>query len=171
MLQGVEIKDRFRERLHVADARTNHFRKQLLEDGNRALRPVVEVLTLLAEVLNEEDNVHGSITGFEPEIDQDNFVSLCAKLRSNFQSEQKIKIKYGPELGGSNFISVSGLHQTYNARLSPGTSESSHSGRSIGSDVHLDADHGQDLAAVVREVVEDFYAAQIERRSRHNAIQ
>ena len=170
MLQGIQVKDRFRERLQAADARTNDFRRRLLDDGNRALRPVVDVLTLLAEVLNEEDNVHGSITGLEAEIDQDNFVSLCAKLRSNTASEQKIKIKYGPELGGSNFISVSGLHQKYNERLIPGNG-ASHSGRSVGSDIHLDETRGEELAAVVREVVEDFYAAQIERRSHFAVLQ
>ncbi len=171
MLQGVEVKDRFRERLQAADARTNDFRKRLLDDGNRALRPVVAVLALLAEVLDEADNVHGSITGLETEIDQDNFVSLCARLRSRSGSEQKIKIKYGPELGGSNFIAVSGLHQTYNERLSPGTGGTSHSGRSVGSDIHLDEGRGAELAAVVRDVVEDFYAAQIEGRSRSALLQ
>lgn len=171
MLQSVAIKDRFRERLEAADARTSAFRRRLLDDGNRALQPVVEVLALLAEVLNEADNVHGSITGLKAEIDQDNFVSLCVKLRSHSTVEQTIKIKYGPELGLSNFISVSGLHQKYNERLSPGTGGTSHSGRSVGSEIHLDEGRGADLAAVVREVVEDFYAAQIERRSHASVLQ
>lgn len=171
MFQTVEIKERFRERLQAADARTNDFRRRLLDDGNRALRPVIEVLTSLAEVLDEADNVHGSITGLEAEIDQDNFVSLCVKLRSSSTAERKIRITYGPELGQSNFISVSGLHRTYNERLSPGTNGASQSGRSVGSEIHLDEGRGADLAAVVRDAVEDFYAAQIERRSHPPALQ
>ena len=158
-----EVKDRFRARLQEADARSNDFRKKLLEDGARALEPVVGVLHLMAEVLNEEDNVHGSITGLEAKIDQDNFISLCAQLRGT-EAEQKIKIKYGPELGGSNFISVSGLNQRYNERLMPGAGRCA-SGRTVGSDIQLDEHRGDELAEVVREVIEDFYAAQIEQRS------
>ncbi|MDP4022694.1 hypothetical protein Q8W71_08675 [Methylobacterium sp. NEAU 140] len=164
MARSNEVKDRFRERLAAADARSNGFRQKLLEDGTRALRPVIEVLTLMAEVLNEEDNVHGSIHGIEPQIDQDNFIVLCAKMRGN-ETEQKIKIKYGPELGGSNTISVSGLNQRYNEQLVPGAGSVAHIGRVIGSDIHLDENRGAELAEVVRDVVEDFYAAQIEQRS------
>jgi hypothetical protein len=163
-----EIKDRFRNRLAAADARSNGFRQKLLEDGTRALRPVIDVLSVMADVLNEEDNIHGSITGIEPQIDSDNFVILCAKLRG-LECEQKIKIKYGPELGGTNYISVSGLHQRYNERLVPGSSASTQFGRVIGSDLHLDEYRGTDLADVVRDVIEDFYVAQIEQRS-HFAI-
>ncbi len=39
----------------------------------------------------------------------------------------------------------------------------------IGSDLHLDEDRGADLAEIVREVIEDFYVAQIEQRS-HFAV-
>ncbi len=85
------------------------------------------------------------------------------------ECEQKIKIKYGPELGGTNYISVSGLHQRYNERLVPGSSTSTQFGRVIGSDLHLDEYRGTDLADVVRDVIEDFYVAQIEQRS-HFAI-
>ncbi|RZK91498.1 MAG: hypothetical protein EOO66_11850, partial [Methylobacterium sp.] len=92
MTRANDVKDRFRARLQDADARSNDFRRKLLEEGNRALEPVVGVLSLMAEVLNEEDNVHGSITGLEAKIDQDNFISLCAKLRGT-DTEQKIKIK------------------------------------------------------------------------------
>lgn len=163
-----EVKDRFRTRLAAADARSNGFRQKLLEDGTRALQPVIEVLRLMSEVLNEEDNVHGAISGIDPVIDTDNFVTLCAKLRG-LETEQKIKIKYGPELGGTNYISVSGLHARYNERLVPGSSASAHIGRVIGSDIHLDEHRGNDLATVVRDVIEDFYVAQIEQRS-HFAI-
>ncbi len=163
-----EVKDRFRNRLAAADARSNGFRQKLLEDGTRALRPVIDVLNVMAEVLNEEDNLHGSITGIEPVIDGDNFVTLCAKLRG-IECEQRIKIKYGPELGGTNYISVSGLNQRYNERLVPGASTSAHIGRVIGSDVHLDEHRGADLAEIVRDVIEDFYVAQIEQRS-HFAV-
>jgi len=38
-------------------------------------------------------------------------------------------------------------------------------GRTVGSDIQLDEHRGDELAEVVREVVEDFYAAQIEQRS------
>jgi hypothetical protein len=168
MTHAANIKDRFRTRLAAADARSNGFRQKLLEDGTRSLRPVIDVLNLMAEVLNEEDNVHGSIVGIEPVIDTDNFVTLCAKLRG-IDCEQKIKIKYGPELGGTNYISVSGLHQRYNERLVPGANASAHIGRVIGSDVHLDEHRGADLAEIVRDVIEDFYVAQIEQRS-HFAI-
>ncbi|MBE7247692.1 MAG: hypothetical protein INR63_22335 [Actinomycetospora chiangmaiensis] len=163
MPRAIDVKDRFRARLQEADARSNDFRKKLLEEGTRALQPVMGVLNLMAEVLNEEDNVHGSITGLEAKIDQDNFISLCAQLRGT-DAEQKIKIKYGPELGGSNFISVSGLNQRYNERLMPGAASGS-VGRTVGSDIQLDEHRGDELAEVVREVVEDFYAAQIEQRS------
>jgi hypothetical protein len=81
MARADEVKDRFRARLQDADARSNAFRQKLLAEGSRALEPVVGVLNLMAEVLNEEDNVHGSITGLEARIDQDNFISLCAQLR------------------------------------------------------------------------------------------
>jgi hypothetical protein len=168
MAYANDVKDRFRTRLAAADARSNGFRQKLLEDGSRALRPVIDVLSVMAEVLNEEDNIHGSITGIEPVIDSDNFVTLCAKLRG-VECEQKIKIKYGPELGGTNYISVSGLNQRYNERLIPGTSTSAHIGRVIGSDVHLDEHRGADLAEIVRDVIEDFYVAQIEQRS-HFAV-
>ncbi|MET3413235.1 hypothetical protein [Methylobacterium sp. 1030] len=163
MARANEVKDRFRARLQAADERSNDFRRKLLEDGSRALQPVMGVLNLMAEVLNEEDNVHGSITGLEAKIDQDNFISLCAQLRGT-ESEQKIKIKYGPELGGSNYISVSGLNQRYNERLVPGAASCS-IGRTVGSDIQLDEHRGDELAEVVRVVVEDFYAAQIEQRS------
>ncbi|KNY20777.1 hypothetical protein [Methylobacterium sp. ARG-1] len=169
MARANDVKDRFRARLQDADARSNDFRRKLLEEGTRALEPVVDVLNLMAEVLNEEDNVHGSITGLEAKIDQDNFISLCAKLRGT-DTEQKIKIKYGPELGGSNTISVSGLNQRYNERLVPGAAGAA-LGRSVGSDIHLDENRGTELAEVVREVVEDFYAAQIEQRSHFAAVQ
>ena len=168
MARDNEIKDRFRQRLQAADARSNSFRQKLLEDGTRALRPVIGILTLMAAVLDEEDNVHGSIAGIEPQIDHDNFVTLCAKLRG-IEAEQKIKIKYGPELGGSNYISVCGLNQRYNERLVPGSGAGAHVGRTIGSDIHLHEGRGEDLAEVVRDVVEDFYAAQIEQRS-HFAV-
>ncbi len=168
MPHSTEVKDRFRTRLAAADARSNGFRQKLLDDGNRALQPVIEVLNLMAEVLNEEHNAHGSITGTELLIDTDNFVTLCAKLRG-VDCEQKIKIKYGPELGGKNYISISGLHQRYNERLVPGSSASAHIGRVIGSDIHLDEHRGADLAEVVRDVIEDFYVAQIEQRS-HFAV-
>ncbi len=95
MPHTTEVKDRFRTRLAAADARSNGFRQKLLDDGTRALQPVIEVLNLMAEVLNEEHNAHGCITGTELLIDTDNFVTLCAKLRG-VDSEQKIKIKYGP---------------------------------------------------------------------------
>lgn len=163
-----EVKDRFRARLADADARSNGFRQKLLADGTRALKPVIDVLHVMAEVLNEEDNVHGSIVGIEPVIDTDNFVTLCAKLRGA-ETEQKIKIKYGPELGGTNYISVSGLHARYNERLVPGSSASAHIGRVIGSDIHLDEHRGTDLADVIRDLIEDFYVAQIEQRS-HFAV-
>ena len=81
MARANDVKDRFRARLQDADARSNDFRRKLLEEGTRALEPVVDVLNLMADVLNEEYNVHGSITGLEAKIDQDNFISLCAKLR------------------------------------------------------------------------------------------
>ena len=38
-------------------------------------------------------------------------------------------------------------------------------GRTVGSDIQLDEHRGDELAEVVREVIEDFYAAQIEQRS------
>jgi hypothetical protein len=168
MSHTTDIKDRFRSRLAAADARSNGFREKLLADGTRALRPVIDVLKVMAEVLNEEHNIHGSITGIEPTIDSDNFVTLCAKLRG-VEGEQKIKIKYGPELGGTNYLSISGLHQRYNERLVPGASASAQFGRVIGSDVHLDEHRGADLAEIVRDVIEDFYVAQIEQRS-HFAV-
>ena len=46
MTRANEVKDRFRARLQEADARSNDFRKKLLEDGTRALEPVVGVLNL-----------------------------------------------------------------------------------------------------------------------------
>ncbi len=163
MARANDVKDRFRTRLQEADARSNDFRRKLLAEGARALEPVVGVLNLMAEVLDEADNVHGSITGLEARIDQDNFISLCAQLRGT-DAEQKIKITYGPELGGSNFIAVSGLNQRYNERLVPGAARGA-SGRTVGSDIQLDENRGGELAEVVREVVEDFYAAQIAQRS------
>ncbi len=51
----------------------------------------------------------------------------------------------------------------------PGSSASAHIGRVIGSDIHLDEHRGADLAEVVRDVIEDFYVAQIEQRS-HFAV-
>ncbi|WP_375465899.1 hypothetical protein [uncultured Methylobacterium sp.] len=160
MTTASEIKNRFHARLEASEARENDFRRKLLADGARALQPVLAVLTLMAEVLDERDNVHGSITGLDCEIDREGFVCLRASLRGATDSERRIVIKYGPELGGRNLISVSGLGQNYAETLAKAHCAASSLGRSVGSDLQLDVARSQDLADVVREMVEAYFAGQ-----------
>ena len=152
MTNPSEIKNRFHARLEAADARETGFRRQLLDDGTRALRPVIAVLTLMAEVLDERENAHGSLTGLECEIDKEDFVCLRATLR--------------------------GIGQKYGERLSNGSGAASSLGRSVGSDLQLDVHRGADLAEVVREMVEEYFAGQaahhvppVESHARYAAIQ
>lgn len=160
MTNPSDIKTQFHARLEAADARESGFRHKLLDDGTRALQPVLGVLTLMAEVLDERENAHGSILGLACEIDGEDFVALRATLRGTTNPEQRIVIKFGPELGGRNLISVSGIGQKYGARLSNGGGGASSLGRSVGSDLQLDVHRGADLAEVVREMVEDYFTGQ-----------
>lgn len=179
MTNPSEIKTQFHARLEAADARESGFRQKLLDDGTRALQPVLGVLTLMAEVLDERENAHGSLTGLECEIDKEDFVCLRATLRGTTNPEQRIVIKFGPELGGRNLISVSGIGQKYGGRLSNGNGGAASSlERSVGSDLQLDVNRGADLAEVVREMVEDYFAGQaahhvppVESHARYAAIQ
>lgn len=162
MTNPLDIKHRFHARLEAADARENGFRRKLLDEGTRALRPVIGVLTLMAEVLDERENAHGSITGLECEIDREDFVCLRATLRGTTNREHRIVIKFGPELGGRNLISVSGIGQKYGERLSGASGSAASSlGRSVGSDLQLDVHRAAELAEVVQEMVEEYFAGEI----------
>ena len=58
---------------------------------------------------------------------------------------------------------VTGLGAGYDERLAALASNGGPSlGRSVGSDLHVEADRGGDLAEVLREMVEDFFAGHSE---------
>ncbi|MFC7665616.1 hypothetical protein ACFQWF_27580 [Methylorubrum suomiense] len=58
---------------------------------------------------------------------------------------------------------MTGLGAEYDERLATLASNGGPSlGRSVGSDVHVEADRGSDLAEVLREMVEDFFAGHAE---------
>lgn len=165
MINPSEIKNHFHARLEASDARENDVRRKLLADGTRALQPVLAVLTLLSEVLDERDNAHGSIAGLECEIDREDFVRLRVGLHGATGPEHRIVITYGPELGGRDLISVSGLGQPYAEKLAvKAHCAASSPGRSVGSDLQLDAGRGQELADVMREMVEAYFAGQAGHR-------
>lgn len=163
MTNPFDIKNRFRARLRNADAQKNRLRARLLEEGTRALAPVTEALTLMAEVLEEDGVAHGRIVCPMPEVDRDDFVGFTAILRNAADKEQRITVKYGPVLGGRNYIAVIGLGAEYDERLAALASNGAPSlGRSVGNDIHVEADRGGDLAEVLREMVEDFFAGHAE---------
>ncbi|MEH3118583.1 MAG: hypothetical protein PGN25_13580 [Methylorubrum populi] len=163
MTNPFDIKNRFRARLRAADARKNRVRARLLEDGARALAPVTEALSLMAEVLEEDGIEHGRIVCSAPEVDRDDFVGFTAGLHNGADQELRISVKYGPVLGGRNFIAVTGLGAEYNERLvALASSAAPGLGRSVGNDVHVEADRGADLAEVLREMIEDFFAGHSE---------
>lgn len=163
MTNPFDIKNRFRARLRAADAQKNRVRAKLLQEGTRALAPIIEVLTMMAEVLEEDGIEHGRITCPAPEVDRDDFVGFTATLHSGTDQEHRITVKYGPVLGGRNFIAVTGLGAEYNERLVTATTNVSQSlGRSVGNDVHVEVDRGDDLAEILREMVEDFFAGHAE---------
>src|SRR6478735_1531058 len=99
MIAASEIKSRFRRRLHAADLRKDALRHKLIEEGTRALEPVIGVLAMMAEVLDEEGNAHGRIEGLGIEVDAEDLVCLHPVLRSAAGPEHKLTIKYGPVLG------------------------------------------------------------------------
>ncbi len=163
MTNPFDIKNRFRARLRAADAQKNRLRARLLEEGTRALLPVTEALTLMGEVLEEDGVAHGRIDCPAPEVDRDDFVGFTATLRDAADKEHRITVKYGPVLGGRNYIAVTGLGAGYDERLAALASNGGPSlGRSVGSDLHVEADRGGDLAEVLREMVEDFFAGHAE---------
>ncbi|WP_342151608.1 hypothetical protein [Methylorubrum sp. SB2] len=163
MTNPFDIKNRFRARLRAADAQKNRLRARLLEEGTRALAPVTEALTLMAEVLQEDGVAHGRIDCPAPEVDRDDFVGFTAILRDAADKEQRVTVKYGPVLGGRNYIAVTGLSAGYDERLAALASNGAPSlGRSVASDLHIEADRGADLAEVLREMVEDFFAGHVE---------
>ena len=163
MTNPFDIKNRFRARLRAADAQKNRVRAQLLQEGTRALTPITEALALMAEVLEEDGIEHGRILCSSPEVDRDDFVSVTATLQDGSDHEHRIIVKYGPVLGGRNFIAVTGLGAEYNERLvSLVSSAAPGLGRSVGNDVHVEVDRGGDLAEVLREMVEDFFAGHAE---------
>lgn len=163
MTNPFDIKNRFRARLRAADAQKNRLRARLLEEGTRALAPVSEALTLMAEVLEEDGVAHGRIECPAPEVDRDDFVGFTATLRDAADKEHRIAVRYGPVLGGRNYIAVTGLSAGYDERLAALASNGAPSlGRSVGSDLHVEADRGGDLAEVLREMVEDFFAGHAE---------
>ncbi len=163
MTNPFDIKNRFRARLRAADAQKNRLRARLLDEGTRALAPVSEALTLMAEVLAEDGVGHGRIDCPAPEVDRDDFVGFTATLRDAADKEHRIAVKYGPVLGGRNYIAVTGLSAGYDERLAALASNGAPSlGRSVGSDLHVEADRGGDLAEVLREMVEDFFAGHAE---------
>jgi hypothetical protein len=96
-------------------------------------------------------------------VDRDDFVGFTATLHNGADQEHRITVKYGPVLGGRNFIAVTGLGAEYNERLLTLASNAAPSlGRSVGNDVHVEADRGGDLAEIMREMVEDFFAGHSE---------
>lgn len=170
MTNASEIKNRFHASLEASEARENGFRNNLLAEGVRALQPVLGVLTLMSEVLDERDNVHGSITGLDCVVDREDFVTLRAALHGTSTSEQRIVIKYGPELGGRNLISVSGIGQTSAEKLvAKAHCAAAGSGRSVGSDLQLDVARAEELAEVVREMVEAYFIGQVQAPVQHHA--
>ncbi|TXM67417.1 hypothetical protein FV222_18375 [Methylobacterium sp. WL103] len=169
MTNPSEIKNRFHASLEASEARENGFRSRLLAEGVRALQPVLGVLTLMSEVLDERDNVHGRIAGLDCAIDKEDFVTLRAVLSGTSQPEQRIVIKYGPELGGRNLISVSGIGQLYAEKLVAKTHCAASLGRSVGSDLQLDLARADDLAEVVREMVEAYFVGQAQVPVQHHA--
>lgn len=163
MTNPFDIKNRFRARLRAADAQKNRVRAQLLQDGTRALAPIAEALALMAEVLEEDGIEHGRILCSAPEVDRDEFVCLTATLQDGADHKHRIVVKYGPVLGGRNFIAVTGLGAEYNERLVALVSSAAPGlGRSVGNDVHVEVDRADDLAEVLREMVEDFFAGHAE---------
>ena len=163
MTNPFDIKNRFRARLRAADAQKNRVRAKLLEEGSRALAPLTEALTLMAEVLEEDGIGHGRIACPAPEVDRDDFVGFTATLRNAAEKELRIAVRYGPVLGGRNYIAVTGLGAEYADRLAAIASNGGLSlGRSVGNDVHVEEGQGADLAEVLREVVEDFFAGHVE---------
>ncbi|ACB80114.1 conserved hypothetical protein [Methylorubrum populi BJ001] len=163
MTNPFDIKNRFRARLRAADAQKHRVRAKLLQDGTRALSPIIEALNLMAEVLEEDGIEHGRILCPAPEVDRDDFVGFTATLQNGVDQEHRITVKYGPVLGGRNFIAVTGLGAEYNERLlALATNAAPSLGRSVGNDVHVEADRGGDLAEILREMVEDFFAGHSE---------
>lgn len=172
MTNPFDIKNRFRARLRAADAQKHRIRARLLQEGARALAPVTEALGLMAEVLEEDGIEHGRIVCSAPEVDRDDFVGLTATLHNGADHEQRISVKYGPVLGGRNFIAVTGLGAEYSERLAALASSAAPGlGRSVGNDVHVEADRGGDLAEVLREMVEDFFAGHAEPPIRTDAAE
>ncbi|UMY16196.1 hypothetical protein MMB17_15895 [Methylobacterium organophilum] len=167
MTDPYEIKNRFRRRLQAADARKNQLRRKLLEDGTKALQPIISVLSLMAEVLDEDRNAAGTISGLTVDVDKEDFVCLTANLHNSAGSEHKIGIKYGPVLGGRNYICVSGLSKEYSEKLLPELKSAAPSlGRSVGNEIHFEEERSGEIAEVVRDLVEDFYAGHVEPWSR-----
>lgn len=163
MTNPFDIKNRFRARLRAADAQKHRVRAKLLQDGTRALAPIIEALTLLGEVLEEDGIAHGRIVCSAPEVDRDDFVGFTATLRNGADQEHRISVQYGPVLGGRNFIAATGLGAEYNERLIAVAANAAPSlGRSVGNDVHVEADRGGDIAEILREMVEDFFAGHAE---------
>ena len=163
MTNPFDIKNRFRARLRAADAQKNRVRARLLEEGTWALAPITEALTLMAEVLEEDGIAHGRIVCPAPEVDRDDFVGFTAILRNAAEKELRIAVRYGPVLGGRNYIAVTGLGAEYDERLAGLASGGGPSlGRSVGSEVHVEADRGGDLAEVLRDLIEDFFAGHAE---------
>ena len=169
MIAASEIKSRFRRRLQAADLRKDTLRQKLIEEGTRALEPVIGVLAVMAEVLDEEGNAHGRIDGLAIEVDDEDLVCLHPVLHSEAGPEHKLTIKYGPVLGGSNFLSVSGLGSKHAEMLFPTpTNAISSLGRSVGNDLLLDEDRAGALADTLRDLVEEFYAGQAEPQPVHH---
>ncbi|OHV15200.1 hypothetical protein BK022_20745 [Methylorubrum extorquens] len=172
MTNPFDIKNRFRARLRAADAQKHRIQAKLLQDGVRALAPITEALSLMAEVLEEVGIEHGRITCPAPEVDRDDFVGFTATLQNDAGQEHRITVKYGPVLGGRNFIAVNGLGAEYNERLLTLASNTTPGlGRCVGSDVHVEADRGGDLAEILREMVEDFFAGHSEAPIRTGATE
>ena len=172
MTNPFDTKNRFRARLRAADAQKHRIQAKLLQDGVRALAPITEALSLMAEVLEEDGIEHGRITCPAPEVDRDDFVGFTATLQNDAGQEHRITVKYGPVLGGRNFIAVNGLGAEYNERLLTLASNTTPGlGRCVGSDVHVEADRGGDLAEILREMVEDFFAGHSEAPIRTGATE
>ncbi|KAB1072753.1 hypothetical protein [Methylobacterium planeticum] len=169
MIAASEIKSRFRRRLHAADLRKDTLRQKLIEEGTRVLEPVIGVLAVMAEVLDEEGNAHGRIEGLSIEVDDEDLVCLHPALHRDAGPEHKLTIKYGPVLGGSNFLSVSGLGSKYAETLFPApTNAISSLGRSVGNDLLLEEGRAGELADILRDLVEEFYAGEAEPAPVHH---